>query len=61
VWRFGLGPYELVKLAPGVSLTIPALTNFQFRNTGMGDLVLLIATMPPWPGAEEAVPSPGLW
>lgn len=61
VWRFGLGPYELVKLAPGVSLVIPPLTNFQFRNTGVSDLVLLITTMPPWPGAEEAVPSPGRW
>jgi mannose-6-phosphate isomerase-like protein (cupin superfamily) len=61
MWRFGLEPHELVKLAPGVSLTIPPLTNFQFRNTGFGDLVLLIVTMPPWPGPEEAVASPGRW
>jgi mannose-6-phosphate isomerase-like protein (cupin superfamily) len=61
VWRFGLGPHELVALTPGVSLTVPPLTNFQFRNTGFGDLVILIATMPPWAGADEVVPSPGRW
>lgn len=48
-------------VAPGVSLSIPVGAHFQFRNTGNGLLRILIVTMPPWPGEEEAYRVPGRW
>lgn len=35
-------------------------TAFQFRAEAGGDLKLLLTTMPPWPGAQEAVLTPGV-
>lgn len=52
---------ETTSLSSGVSLTIPLGTHFQFRNTGTEPLCIVIATMPPWPGPEEAIPVPRLW
>lgn len=61
VWR-GLGDrQEVMDVTPGVSLTIPTGTHFQFRNTGLGPLSFIILTMPPWPGADEAYRVEGLW
>lgn len=55
VWR-KLGERELVLDArPGLSLTIPLGTRFQFRNTGAVPLEFIIATTPPWPGEDEAI------
>jgi mannose-6-phosphate isomerase-like protein (cupin superfamily) len=55
VWR-RLGDAETtVEALPGVSLTIPTGAHFQFRATGDAPLQIIIATMPPWPGADEAV------
>mmetsp|Transcript_37406 Transcript_37406/g.58938 ORF Transcript_37406/g.58938 Transcript_37406/m.58938 type:complete len:192 (-) Transcript_37406:1248-1823(-) len=46
----------------GVSLNIPVLTPFQIKNTGEESLDLILATIPPSPGAEEAVAvSEGRW
>lgn len=54
VWR-KLGDEERCDpIRAGVSLTIPTGAHFQFRNTGGERLCLIIVTMPPWPGAEEA-------
>jgi hypothetical protein len=52
----GAGLGSVADVVPGVSLTIPVETQFQFRNTGQEPLRFVIATMPPWPGADEAVP-----
>jgi mannose-6-phosphate isomerase-like protein (cupin superfamily) len=61
VWR-RLGEAEAVTLvAAGVSLAIPCGCHFQFRNTGAEPLCFVLVTMPPWPGAEEAVAVPGHW
>jgi len=61
VWR-KLDTAELViDAVPGTCLTIPHGTHFQFRNPGAEPFVLLIATAPPWPGADEAVPVPDYW
>lgn len=49
------GTAEETRLAPGVSADIPLGAHFQFRNDGDGPLDILIATTPPWPGADEAV------
>jgi len=60
MWRRPDGgePVE-VDLAPGVSLTIPVGTAFQFRSTGREPLEVLGVTMPPWPGDGEAVTAEG--
>jgi mannose-6-phosphate isomerase-like protein (cupin superfamily) len=42
-----------VDFYPGISLTIPTGTGFQFRNIGETPLKFIIAAMPPWPGEEE--------
>lgn len=61
VWRRKDGIDEVVDVGPGVSLTIPTGTYFQFRNTGGGPLQFVIATMPPWPGDDEAIRVRGRW
>ena len=55
IWRRQGGHEETVGIGPGVSLTIPLGTHFQFRNTGTTPLCIVILTMPPWPGEEEAM------
>jgi mannose-6-phosphate isomerase-like protein (cupin superfamily) len=61
VWRKQGEKEEVVLVEPGVSLTIPVGTHFQFRNTGSKPLKFLICTMPPWPGEEEAVKVKDYW
>jgi mannose-6-phosphate isomerase-like protein (cupin superfamily) len=61
IWRRGSGEGEIIDLVPGTCITLPAGTRFQFRTTGANELRLLIATMPPWPGAHEALPVAGYW
>src|SRR6266581_4916578 len=54
MWR-KLGDHEeVVPLEPGVSLTIPLGTHFQFRSLGSESLAAIGVTMPPWPGENEA-------
>ena len=61
VWRALDGVEEVVTVTPGSTLTIPVGTCFQFSNTGEGPLEFVLVTMPPWPGAEEAVRVPDHW
>lgn len=61
VWRRGAVEAEITDLVPGMCITIPVGTQFQFRAIGASELHLLIATMPPWPGAHEALPVEGYW
>lgn len=61
VWR-RFGDIEHVSdVGPGMSLTIPLGVAFQFRTTGDEPLCFVIATMPPWPGSDEALPASGYW
>ena len=61
MWR-KLGEHgEIVELSPGVSLTIPTGTHFQFRCDGDERLDVIGATMPPWPGESEAYFVKGAW
>jgi len=60
-WRKEGDHEEIVDVGPGVSLDIPTGTHFQFRNTGDGPLCFVIATIPPWPGDDEAVCVSGPW
>lgn len=54
VWRRREDAESVIDVEPGVSLNIECGTHFQFRSTGDEDLSLVIVTLPPWPGAEEA-------
>jgi mannose-6-phosphate isomerase-like protein (cupin superfamily) len=61
IWRSQDGHHETTLLAPGVCLTIPLGTTFQFR-AGADGLRVLAVTTPPWPGTpEEARPGRGRW
>ena len=61
VWR-RLGEIEsVIEVRPGVSLTIPLGTHFQFRADPAAPLAFLAATMPPWPGENEAFAVEGRW
>ncbi len=55
VWRKTESREDVVDVAAGCSLAIPTAAHFQFRNTGATPFVFVLATMPPWPGDDEAV------
>ncbi len=61
MWRRTGEDEEIVDLEPGVSLTIPVDTHFQFRAIGPESLDVIAVTMPPWPGEDEAIRSQGPW
>jgi mannose-6-phosphate isomerase-like protein (cupin superfamily) len=61
LWRRTVERELITQLEPGVSVDIPLGAAFQFRTTGDAALEVLIVTMPPWPGADEAVATEGLW
>jgi mannose-6-phosphate isomerase-like protein (cupin superfamily) len=61
MWRHSPTGAAVVDLAPGVSLTIPVGTRFQFRCDGDEALEAVAVTMPPWPGPDEAYPVAGFW
>lgn len=61
MWRKSDEQEETVRMEPGVSLTIPLGTRFQFRSLGPGPLRVVAITMPPWPGEDEAVFVEGIW
>ena len=61
VWHKNSAAEETVRVGAGSSLTIPPRTAFQFRNTGDSPLCILIVTMPPWPGPQEAEKAAGMW
>ena len=61
MWRKDALREEVVPLEPGVCLTIPLRTHFQFRAFGSAPLAAVGVTMPPWPGEDEAVSVQGIW
>ena len=61
MWRRATGGEEVVPVAPGVSVSIPVGTAFQFRAAGDSPLEAVAVTMPPWPGMDEAEPAEGPW
>jgi mannose-6-phosphate isomerase-like protein (cupin superfamily) len=62
MWRSQDGHEEITTLEPGVCLTIPLGTTFQFRAGDQG-LRAVAATTPPWPveSPNEATLEPGPW
>ena len=61
LWRSTGGTQDVTALKPGVSCSIRTGVSFQFRSDGEEPLEIIIATMPPWPGEEEAVHCDGIW
>jgi mannose-6-phosphate isomerase-like protein (cupin superfamily) len=61
MWRKQGEHEETVALEPGVCLTIPLGTQFQFRASAAEAVSCVAITMPPWPGDGEAVPVVGPW
>jgi len=59
MWRSRGGVETITPLEPGVCLAIPVATAFQFRTLGPESLVVIAATMPPWPGEAEAEAAAG--
>ena len=60
IWRKFGEEEHVTPVKPGVALTIPLGTHFQFR-AGAQALSFVAVTMPPWPGPDEAVACPGRW
>jgi mannose-6-phosphate isomerase-like protein (cupin superfamily) len=61
MWRRQDAREEIVPVEPGVCLTIPLGTHFQFRSLGAEPLAAIGVTMPPWPGDGEAYEVVGKW
>jgi mannose-6-phosphate isomerase-like protein (cupin superfamily) len=61
MWRRLGNQEEIVDVGPGVSITVPTGTHFQFRCDGFEPLIAVGATMPPWPGENEAYFVEGPW
>jgi mannose-6-phosphate isomerase-like protein (cupin superfamily) len=61
MWRKQGAREEIVVLEPGVCLTIPLGTCFQFRAADTESLAAIAVTLPPWPGETEAVVAVGPW
>ena len=61
MWRRQGDREEVIELSPGVCLSIPLGTHFQFRAAATQAVSAVAITMPPWPGADEAVPVAGPW
>jgi aspartate racemase len=61
MWRKSGDDEEVVAVSPAVCITIPLGTSFQFRAGGEEPLTAIGATIPPWPGAGEALIVRGAW
>jgi mannose-6-phosphate isomerase-like protein (cupin superfamily) len=61
MWREQGGESEIVDVFPGVCLTIPLGTHFQFRSRDSEALAAVCVTMPSWPGEGEAITVQGPW
>jgi mannose-6-phosphate isomerase-like protein (cupin superfamily) len=61
MWRKLGNREEVVALSPGVTLSLPLGTHFQFRSSGGEPLAAIGVTMPPWPGDGEAFEVEGKW
>jgi mannose-6-phosphate isomerase-like protein (cupin superfamily) len=61
MWREQEGKAQIIEVSPGLCLSIPLGTRFQFRSFGHEPLAAIGATMPPWPGEGEAIQVDGPW
>ena len=61
MWRRLGNDEETVEVGPGLSISIPVGTQFQFRCDSHEPLAAVGVTMPPWPGPDEAYAVEGPW
>ena len=61
IWRKQGDMEQIVVLKPGVCVTIPLGTHFQFRASPAQSVSVVAITMPPWPGEGEASFVAGPW
>jgi mannose-6-phosphate isomerase-like protein (cupin superfamily) len=61
MWRRSVDREEVSDIGPGISISIPVGTHFQFRCDGDAPLETVAVTMPPWPGDGEAYIVAGKW
>jgi mannose-6-phosphate isomerase-like protein (cupin superfamily) len=61
MWRKHGEREQTIALEPGICLTIPLGTHFQFRASSTEAVAAVGVTMPPWPGEGEAVIVSGPW
>ena len=61
MWRRSGGSEEIVAVGPGVSISLPADTAFQFRSDSDEPLQAVGVTMPPWSGDDEVYAVEGIW
>jgi mannose-6-phosphate isomerase-like protein (cupin superfamily) len=61
MWRKQGQREEIAALEPGVCLTVPVGTHFQFRAAESEAVSAVAITMPPWPGESEAMLVSGPW
>jgi mannose-6-phosphate isomerase-like protein (cupin superfamily) len=61
MWRFDQATETVVSLNPGTCVEILPGTRFQFRTLGSEPLNVVAATIPRWPGPQEAAPVTGKW
>ena len=61
MWRKQGDREEIVPVEAGVCATIPVGTKFQFRSYGYEPLTVVVITMPPWPGGDEAYEVDAKW
>jgi mannose-6-phosphate isomerase-like protein (cupin superfamily) len=61
MWRRDAVGEAVVSLRPRLCLSLPLGTDFQFRCLGSETLRVVAVTLPPWPGADEALPAAGRW
>ncbi len=61
MWRKQGRREEVITLEPGVCLSIPLGTQFQFRASPTESVSAIAVTMPPWPDEQEAELVTGPW
>ncbi len=61
LWRRAGALESFEALSPGIAVTIPLGTAFQFRAADDAPFAFVAVTMPPWPGMDEAVAAEGPW
>ncbi|HXV25630.1 MAG TPA: cupin domain-containing protein [Alphaproteobacteria bacterium] len=61
MWRQIGNTESTADVMPGISISIPTGARFQFRSDSDEPLEAIGVTMPPWPGADEALEVPGIW
>ncbi len=61
LWRRHGAEEQTLEVGPGICISLPTGTRFQFRCDGAETLVAVAVTMPPWPGEQEAYAVPGPW